>query len=82
MRPRRAPDLFDAAEVERLRRERARLLSEAHRHRYRLHRLTGLTAELRDVTTRLMALEARRPAETPTPDPAGERRDPYRWWDR
>ncbi len=64
---------------------REKLLGEAERHRYRLHRLPRLTAELRAVTTELLKQEiskaARVPAASSTED-QDERPDPLRWWDR
>jgi len=64
---------------------RQELLGEARRHRYRLHRLPGLTAELRAVTTELLKLELSKAAQgaaTSSTEDQDERPDPLRWWDR
>ncbi|ADZ70098.1 hypothetical protein SL003B_1670 [Polymorphum gilvum SL003B-26A1] len=64
---------------------RQELLGEARRHRYRLHRLPGLTAELRAVTNELLRQElstAARAATASTEGPDEERPDRLRWWDR
>jgi hypothetical protein len=63
---------------------RKALLGEVERHRYRLHRLPRLTAELQAVTTQLLRqeiLEAASAAMSATED-QDDRPDPLRWWDR
>jgi hypothetical protein len=63
-------------------RRRKELLGEVERRRFRLHRLPGLTAELRAVTNELLKQElAARPAASST-EVQDERPDPLRWWDR
>jgi hypothetical protein len=63
---------------------REKLLGEAERHRYRLHRLPGLTAELRAVTTELLKQEISKAASAAasSTEDQDERPDPLRWWDR
>lgn len=63
---------------------RQELLGEVERHRYRLHRLPGLTAELCAVTTELLRQEISEAAGAAAslPEDQDERPDPLRWWDR
>lgn len=63
---------------------RRELLGEVERHRYRLHRLPRLTAELQAVTTQLLRQEISEAASAATSSAEDQdaRPDPLRWWDR
>ncbi|MBD8890170.1 hypothetical protein [Roseibium litorale] len=56
-----------------LKRERARLLAEAERHRFRLLRLPGLIKRINAVTTEILKREAEAPRDTqPEIQPLGD----------
>lgn len=62
--------------------ERRRLIEEAERRRYRLHRLIRLTGRLKAVTTELLKeeLTPAEPIRRLGPD-EDERPDQRNWWD-
>ncbi|GGB55260.1 hypothetical protein GCM10011316_29160 [Roseibium aquae] len=62
------PPAPDFAETEALRSARARLLREAERRRYRLHRLSGLTGDLKAATTELLRRELAAATRAPKGD--------------
>jgi len=51
------PDRFELGDKNALRERRDRLLREAEKRKYRLHRLSGLTRALQDATNELLRLE-------------------------
>lgn len=62
------PSAYELSEIDALRDRRSNLLREAKKHPLRLHAMTALTTELRQVTTQILKLELKA-GQQPDPQP-------------